>query len=81
MATIISDISRTFDEYLILPGLSTKQHVPQSIDLAVPITKYVRGEMPRASLNIPIVSSAMQSVSGSRLALALARKGGSSFVI
>lgn len=80
MATIISDISRTFDEYLILPGLSTKQHVSQSIDLAVPITKYVRGEMPRASLNIPIVSSAMQSVSGSRLAIALARKGGSSFV-
>jgi IMP dehydrogenase len=80
MAVVIKNISRTFDEFLILPGLSKKEHLPSNIDLSTPVAKFSRGEEPRASLNIPIVSSAMQAVSGSRLAINLARKGGSSFI-
>jgi IMP dehydrogenase len=80
VAIILSDISRTFDEFLLLPGLTSKEHTPSRVSLKVPLAKFHSGEQSRASLNLPIVSSAMQSVSGSRLAVALARKGGSSFI-
>lgn len=80
MAKIIDDISRTFDEFLILPGLSKKEHVASAVDLRVPLARHKFGEPSRAYLNIPIVSSAMQAVSGPRLAIELARKGGGSFI-
>jgi IMP dehydrogenase len=80
MATIIDDISRTFDEFLILPGYTKKVDVPSNVDLKVPLCAHHKSEEPRASLNIPFVSSAMQSVSGSKLATSLARKGGMSFI-
>lgn len=80
MAIIVDDISRTFQEYLLLPGLSTKEHIPAKVSLQVPIQRYSKKDGPRACLNIPFVSAAMQSVSGSNLAIALARKGGASFI-
>jgi IMP dehydrogenase len=81
MATIISDISRTFDEYLIIPGLSRKDHSPNRVDLRVPLAKYKPvEESARVHLNIPVVSAAMQAVSGARLGVGLARKGGCAFV-
>jgi IMP dehydrogenase len=80
MAKIIENISRTFDEYLILPGLTRREHVSGSVSLSVPLAKYSRGEKSRAYLNIPFVSSAMQAVSGTELASSLARKGGCSFI-
>jgi len=80
MATILDDVSRTFDEYLLVSGLTTKKHVPANISLKTPLTRFKKGEEPRASLNIPFVSAAMQAVSGSELAIALARKGGCSFI-
>lgn len=80
MAIIVDDISRTFQEYLLLPGLTTKEHVPAKVSLEVPIQRYKRAQGLRAHLNIPFVSAAMQSVSGTELAIALARKGGASFI-
>jgi IMP dehydrogenase len=80
MAIIVDDISRTFQEYLLLPGLTTKEHVPSKVSLEVPIQRYKRAQGLRAHLNIPFVSAAMQSVSGTELAIALARKGGASFI-
>ena len=80
MATIIDDISRTFQEYLLLPGLTKKQHTPANVSLQVPIQRYTKKSGPRICLNVPFVSAAMQSVSGSDLAIALARKGGCAFV-
>lgn len=79
MAKIIDDISRTFQEYLLLPGLTKKEHIPDNVSLRVPIQRFTKKSGPRISLNIPFVSSAMQSVSGSELAIALARKGGCAF--
>jgi IMP dehydrogenase len=80
MARIIETISRTFDEYLVLPGLSLKDHVPSKIDLSVPVAKYRPGKEAPETLGIPFTSAAMQAVSGSELAIALARKGGCSFI-
>ena len=80
MATIYSDISRTFSEYLLLPNLTTKDCMPENVDLATPITKFAKGEKPSIQLNIPIVSAIMQAVSNDTLAIALAKCGGLSFI-
>lgn len=80
MAEIIDDISRTFNEYLLLPGLTTKKHVPHNVSLRTPIQRFKVKKGPGVCLNIPFVSSAMQAVTGSDLAIALARKGGCGFV-
>ncbi|MBN1983235.1 MAG: IMP dehydrogenase [Chitinivibrionales bacterium] len=80
MATILPDISRTFSEYLILPGLTEKKHIPDNVHLATPVAKYKSGETSRLCLNIPFVSSSMQAVSGPRMAIALSRRGALSFI-
>lgn len=80
MAKIIDDISRTFQEYLLLPGFTKKEHVSSNVSLKVPIQKFSEKEGIKASLNIPIISAAMQAVTGSELAIALARKGGCGFI-
>ncbi|MBX7145067.1 MAG: IMP dehydrogenase [Oligoflexia bacterium] len=80
MAVIVEDISRTFQEFLLLPGLTTKNHVPSRVSLKAPIQRFKRESGPRACLNIPFVSASMQAVSGAGLATALARKGGAAFI-
>lgn len=80
MARIIDDISRTFNEYLLLPGLTRKGHSPQNVSLKTPIKRFDKGQEGLCSLNIPVVSAAMQAVSGVELAIALARKGGAAFI-
>ncbi len=80
MAQIIEKVSRTFGEYLLIPGLTTKECTPQNVSLKTPLVKYKKGEQPAISLNIPFVSAIMQSVSDDGLAIALARNGGLSFI-
>jgi len=80
MAQIIEKVSRTFGEYLLIPGLTTKDCTPQNVSLKTPLVKYKKGEEPAISLNIPFVSAIMQSVSDDGLAIALARNGGLSFI-
>lgn len=80
MANIFYEVSRTFNEYLIIPGLTTKQHTPESVTLTTPLVKFKKGEKPAISLNVPFVSAIMQSVSDSKLAIALAKEGGLSFI-
>lgn len=80
MANIINEVSRTFNEYLIIPGLTTKQHTPDEVNLTTPLTKFKKGEEPKIKLYTPFVSAIMQSVSGSKLAISLAKEGGISFI-
>lgn len=80
MAQIIEKVSRTFGEYLLIPGLTTKECTPQNVSLKTPLVKFNKGEEPKISLNIPFVSAIMQSVSDDGLAIALARNGGLSFI-
>ena len=80
MASILDDISRTFREFLLLPGLTAKQHVTANVSLRTPLCRFRPGKEEPVCLNIPVVSAAMQAVSGSELAIALARKGGCSFI-
>ena len=80
MPTFISEPSRTFNEYLLIPGYSSSDCIPANVTLKTPLVKFRRGEEPALSLNIPLVSAVMQAVSDDRMAVALAREGGVSFI-
>lgn len=80
MAIYVNDVSRTFGEYLLIPGLTTKQCIPTNVSLRTPLVKFRGEESAAIHLNIPIVSAIMQSVSGPELAIELARNGGLSFI-
>jgi IMP dehydrogenase len=81
MAYYFSEPSRTFGEYLLVPGYSSAECVPNAVSLSTPLVKYKKGveECP-LTMNIPMVSAIMQSVSGEKLAIALAKQGGVSFI-
>lgn len=80
MAHYFNDISRTFSEYLLIPGLTTKSCTPDNVSLKTPLVRYNKGEKPSIELNIPFVSAIMQSVSDHNMAISLARNGGLSFI-
>ena len=80
MAYYYEEPSRTFSEYLLIPGLTTKECTPAKVDLSTPIVKFKKGEEPSMKLNIPLVSAVMQSVSDDGMAIALAKSGGLSFI-
>lgn len=80
MAQYLNETSRTFSEYLLIPGLTGADCVPEKVSLKTPLVKFKKGDTPAMSLNIPFVSAIMQSVSDSNMAIALARNGGLSFI-
>ena len=80
MATYINEPSHTFNEYLLIPGYSSCEHIPSNVSLKTPLVRYRKGEKPEIEMQIPMVSAIMQSVSGPELALALAKCGGVSFI-
>lgn len=80
MAFYYNEPSHTFNEYLLVPGYSSSECMPANVNLKTPIVKFKKGEEPSLTMNIPLVSAIMQSVSDDRLAIALAREGGISFI-
>ena len=81
MATYCNEPSHTFSEYLLIPGYSDATCIPSNVSLKTPLVKFRKGEEEcPISLNIPLVSAIMQSVSGVKMAQALAREGGISFI-
>ena len=80
MAHIYQEPSHTFGEYLLVPGYSSAQCIPANVSLKTPVVKFKSGEQPTISMNIPLVSAIMQSVSDDRMAVALAKEGGISFI-
>ena len=81
MAFFYSEPSHTFSEYLLIPGYTSEQCIPNNVSLKTPLVKYRKGfEEPAISLNIPLTSAVMQSVSNDTLAIALAKEGGISFI-
>ena len=80
MAKILEDISRTFNEFLLLPNLTDERCIPSNVSLRTPLVKYKRGEEAKYYANVPMVSAIMQSVSGEEMGIALAREGGVAFI-
>ncbi|MFG2041570.1 IMP dehydrogenase [Dactylosporangium sp. NPDC048998] len=79
MAVILSEISRTLNEYLLVPNLTTEDCTPDVVDLSAPIVRHPVGETSPLRIAVPLVSAIMQAVSSPRLAIALAQTGGLSF--
>ncbi len=80
MPTVIKEASHTFNEYLLIPGYSSKECIPSNVSLKTPLVRFKKGEEPALTMNIPMVSAIMQSVSGDKLAVALAKEGGVAFI-
>ncbi|MEI6288633.1 MAG: IMP dehydrogenase [bacterium] len=77
---ITPELSTTFAEYILLPGLTDSTNTPENISLRTPLTKFKTGEEPKISLNLPFTSAVMQAVSGHKMGIALAKEGGLSFI-
>lgn len=80
MAKILKEPSRTFAEFLLIPGYTDENTVPGNVSLRTPVTKFKKGEEPEIVMNIPLVSAVMQAVSDDNMAVALAKEGGISFI-
>ena len=80
MAFYFSEPSHTFGEYLLVPGYSSAECVPSNVSLKTPVVKFKKGETSAITMNIPLVSAIMQSVSDDKMAIALAKEGGISFI-
>ncbi len=80
MAKYFEEPSRTFSEYLLIPGYTSEECIPANVNLSTPLVKFKKGEKSAITLNIPLVSAIMQSVSNDTLAIALAKEGGVSFI-
>lgn len=81
MAYYYPEPSHTFSEYLLIPGYTSEDCIPDRVSLRTPLVKYRKGvEEPALSLNVPLTSAVMQSVSNDTLAIALAKEGGISFI-
>lgn len=80
MAYYYDQPSRTFSEYLLIPGYTDRNCIPTNVDLSTPLVKFKKGEKSEITLNIPLTSAIMQSVSNDTLAIALAKEGGLSFI-
>ena len=81
MAFYYDEPSRTFSEYLLVPGYSSTECIPDNASLKTPVVKYRKGEEePSLTMNIPLVSAIMQAVSDDKMAIALAKEGGISFI-
>ena len=80
MAFYFDEPSRTFGEYLLVPGYSSSECIPTAVSLKTPLVKFKKGEQSAITMNIPMVSAIMQSVSNDTMAIALAKEGGVSFI-
>ena len=80
MAFYYSEPSHTFSEYLLVPGYSSAECIPNKVSLKTPVVKYRKGEECPLTMNIPMVSAVMQSVSGEKMGIALAKEGGIAFI-
>lgn len=80
MAIYMNEPSHTFGEYLLIPGYSSVECVPANVSLKTPLVKFEKGGQPDISLNVPLTSAIMQSVSDDKMAVALAKEGGLSFI-
>lgn len=80
MAFYYDEPSHTFSEYLLVPGYSDENCIPNRVSLKTPLVKFKKGEEPAITMNTPLISAIMQSVSNDTMAVALAREGGVSFI-
>ena len=80
MVYYFDEPSHTFSEYLLVPGYSGADCIPSNVSLKTPLVRFSKGNEPDLYMNIPLVSAVMQAVSDDKMAIALAKEGGVSFI-
>ena len=80
MAYYFTEPSHTFSEYLLVPGYSSAECIPSNVSLKTPVVKFKKGEQCPLTMNVPMVSAVMQSVSGEKMGIGLAKEGGIAFI-
>lgn len=80
MAYYFTEPSRTFSEYLLVPGYSDENCIPANVSLKTPVVKFKKGEECPLTMNVPMVSAVMQAVSGEKMGIGLAKEGGIAFI-
>ena len=64
MAKYFEEPSRTFSEYLLIPGYSGPDNIPEKVDLSAPLVKYKKGEEPLQS--VELVTTSVKTPMGSK---------------
>ena len=76
MAYFFNEPSRTFSEYLLVPGYSSSECIPANVSLQTPVVRFKRGEECPLTMNVPMVSAVMQAVSGEQMGIVFDVHGG-----
>jgi IMP dehydrogenase len=77
---ILDEVSRTLNEYLLLPNLTTEECTSALVDLSAPLVRHRVGQQSPIRIAVPLTSAIMGAVSSPRLAIALAQCGGLGFI-
>ena len=77
---ILEENSRSLNEFLLVPNLTTQRCTPDQVDLAAPLVRHQVGREPAIRLSVPLTSAIMQAISSPRMAIALAQCGGLAFI-
>ncbi|HEY0000826.1 MAG TPA: IMP dehydrogenase [Actinoplanes sp.] len=77
---ILNEVSRTLNEFLLVPSLTTEHCTPDRTDLSTGLVRHRVGEVSPIRIATPLTSAIMGAVSSPRLAIALAQTGGLSFL-
>jgi len=77
---ILDETSRTLNEYLLVPNLTTEESTPEQIDLGAPLVRHKVGEPSPIRIAVPLTSAIMQAISSPSMAIAIAQTGGISFI-
>lgn len=80
MATYLDEMSRTFNEFLLLPNHTPRDCLPSTVSLDTCLTRHRVGESAAITLRAPLLSAVMEAVASVEVARALGSAGGLSFL-
>lgn len=74
------ELSHSLHELILLPRKIPSGISSAKVDISTPLTKYEGKKEPKFKLDIPIISAAMQAVTGPKMAIALGELGGTGVI-
>jgi IMP dehydrogenase len=77
---ILDEVSRSLNEFLLIPGLTGEECTPANVDLSAPLVRHRVEEEAPLRVALPLCSAIMEAVSSPRMAVALAQAGGVAFI-
>jgi len=77
---ILDEVSRSLNEYLLIPGLTGEDCTPANVSLSAPLVRHPVGAEAPLRVALPLCSAIMEAVSSPRMAISLAQAGGIGFI-